>query len=509
MRIKRTIKNSVIALCSYLFLLVIGIGTRKAFLSVFPIEYLGYEGLFSSIFTLLSIAELGASGMFNYMLYAALASNDENELSVIMGMYRTLYRIVGCIVFSIGCILFFFLDYIITENVTDWRYVRIIYIIQLSTTLVSYFLAYRRAIFVANQESYEVVKVDTIYGMFGAVARLLIVLLLRNYILYLVVPLVVNIFSNIHIYIKCKNKYSNIFGYNASIKDFEERGAIKQLKSLLLSKISTVLYTSADNIIISRMIGIGTVGLYSNYTQIYNFGVSAIWKLVGPFNESTGNLINTESEQNSNYFFKAYDFLGYITGTIGWSVIVCCFQKVIAFIYGDRFLLPIAAVVALGADFYVRLRGAAYNSFQNAIGHYEIIKWYGLIGAMLNISLSIMLGIKYGLAGILAATVIANIIIQSGRAHVVYKFLYRDCIKQVIKKELVFAIISGITVLVSYGITVNMNDIAGLLFSMIFSIIVPGVIIMIVFWKSDWMQSFRNYLRTTIYIVKGYIKKQD
>ena len=80
MRIKYAVKNTVASLGSYLYLFIFGIYIRKLFLETFSLEYLGYEGLFSSIFLLLSIAEFGAGGMFNYMLYSAIARNDNNEI---------------------------------------------------------------------------------------------------------------------------------------------------------------------------------------------------------------------------------------------------------------------------------------------------------------------------------------------------------------------------------------------------------------------------------------------
>lgn len=494
MRIKKTIFNSIISLSSYIYLLFVGIATRKLFLLNFPLEFLGYEGLFGSIFTLLSIADMGASGMFNYMLYSAIAKDDKNEISVLMGMYKTLYRIVGFTVLILGSLLFGCLPYIIKENIQDWSYVRFIFIIQLCNTMVTYFLAYRRAIFIASQEAYKTVKIDTIYSTFSAIVRFLVILIFKSYLIYLFVPLVFSITANIHIGIKAKKTYVSMFDHKAIWNDFKERNAFSQLKDLLITKISTVLYTSSDSIIMSRLLGIVTVGYYSNYSQIYNYGNTVLWKLIGPFNESAGNLVNLGSREKINRFFKAYDFLGVILGTMGLTVIGGFFQRVIGLIYGTEYLIPYLAVLAIGEDFYVRQRGMAYNSFQNAVGHYEVTKFYSVLATILNIILSIVLGIQFGLSGILIATVIANVFIQIGRACVVYKYVINAHLITIILKELLFAIVANTCLVINYIILSHFsNSIVELMIGFLIVSFICIIMIVAVFVKTDMFHCFLLY----------------
>ena len=151
MRIKKALKNIFYSLGSYVLLMVAGIFIRKLFIMHFDIELLGYESLFGSVFIILSMAEMGAGGMFNYMLYRAVAEHDDHEISTLMQMFKQLYRVVGVVVAVLGCILFLFLPLFVNSDVENWNYVCIVYWIQLATTLTTYFLAYRRSILIANQ----------------------------------------------------------------------------------------------------------------------------------------------------------------------------------------------------------------------------------------------------------------------------------------------------------------------------------------------------------------------
>lgn len=510
MRIKYAVKNTVASLGSYLYLFIFGIYIRKLFLETFSLEYLGYEGLFSSIFLLLSIAEFGAGGMFNYMLYSAIARNDNNEIRVVMGMYKKLYALIGIVVFVTGAGFFFLLPVIITDEVSNWNYVRIIYTIQLLTTFVTYFLAYRRSIFIVNQQSREVVRIDTIYKTMSSVTRIAVILVFQNYIGYLLIPFITNIASNLHIYVKSKKSYPEVFGYKASWNDFIVRDSFKQLKSLIVTKISTVIYTASDNVIITRMAGITAVGLYSNYNQIFTFGVQAVWNAISPLNESTGNLLHSESREKSKNFFEAFDFFSYLLGAVGLTVIGCTFQKIIAFLYGEQFLISEFAVIAMSEDFYVRERGAAYNAFQNAVGHYETTKVYSIISATANIVLSIIFGIKWGIVGILAATVIGNIFIQAGRAHVVYKWIFYQKKSVVIIKEVFFLLTANLSFVLSFWLSHRIDsNLWGILICVVISVFIPVSMGCFFYFKSNMLKYMRFYIVCTILEIKNKRKLEE
>ena len=503
MRIKNTIKNSFTSLISYLYLFLVGVFLRKLFLETFSLEYLGYEGLFGSIFLLLSIAELGASGMFGYMLYSAIAQNDRNEISIIMGMYKKLYICIGLFVLFSGIVLFFFLPMIIVEDVEDWRYVRIIYLFHLFSTLSTYFLAYRRALYIAEQKAYVILKIEALYKTINTLCRVIVIFLFRNYILYLFVPFITNLLANINIWLRSKKDYPDIYSYDATWQDFKKRNAFLQLKSLLISKISTIIYTSSDNIIIARLVGIKNVGFYSNYNQIYNWGVQIVWSIIGPLNESTGNMIYSESKDKSKSFFDAFDLASYFLGTIGLCVIVCCFQKMIAFLYGTQYLLTIFTLIALGENFYVTEKGAAYNAFQNAIGHYETNRIYSVLSAVTNVVFSIIFGIYWGITGILLATIIGNVFIQAGRAHVVYKWLFTmEKIRKIVLKEINFFISANLTLLVVLYLTQRIQaNLIGILLSIMISVIIPIVVGILFYFKTSMFISMKCYIMNSAKIV--------
>ena len=504
MRIKNVIRNTAASVGSYVFLFFINIIVRKFFLAYFDVELLGYEGLFGSIFLILSMAEMGSNSMFDYMLYEALAKKDEQEVSIIMGMYQKLYRLIGVVVFTFGMIVYGFLPFFIREDVSDWSFVRIIYLIQLGGTLITYFLAYRRTLLIADQKSYEVTAIDTIYKFVSGLCRIISIIVFNSYLAYLIVPIATNLISNINISKLTKKKYKGVSKHRAKWDDFRKRDAFSQLKSLMVHKISTVIYNSSDNFIISTMIGIKTMGFYSNY-QLINSALSQLLIFfTGSVGSSAGNLMYTESENKKENFYITLDFISFLIAIICMTEMVVCYQKVISFIYGAQYLLPDAVPFILGLNFYVNCRGIGYGTLQSSIGHYETSRMYSVFSAIINVVFSVLLGWKFGISGILAATVAGNCLIQAGRASVVFKWIFAGIERREINKEICFLAVSLGCSYSLNRLSYNFdNDIWSILFCAFLTLIITTILIVVIFGRTHRFKVTWQYVMDASRAVLG------
>lgn len=76
------VKNSVYSFCNYGLLIILSFVTRRALISSFSIEYAGYEAVFSDIFTLLSIADMGMDSIISYRLYEKIVDGRQGIAEV-------------------------------------------------------------------------------------------------------------------------------------------------------------------------------------------------------------------------------------------------------------------------------------------------------------------------------------------------------------------------------------------------------------------------------------------
>ena len=75
---------------------------RIIFIRVLGSTYLGLDGLFSNILTILSLSELGVGTAITYSLYKPLAEKDKSKLKSLMDLFKKVYTVIGLIIFGIG-----------------------------------------------------------------------------------------------------------------------------------------------------------------------------------------------------------------------------------------------------------------------------------------------------------------------------------------------------------------------------------------------------------------------
>ena len=113
-------KNSFLNISTnFLILLtntILSFVVRTVFIKVLGEQYLGVSGLFSNILQVLSLAELGIGTAINYALYDPLARGDYKKVSIILGLFKKIYKIVGIIIACGGVILIPFLPYLMKDN---------------------------------------------------------------------------------------------------------------------------------------------------------------------------------------------------------------------------------------------------------------------------------------------------------------------------------------------------------------------------------------------------------
>ncbi len=118
-------------------------------------DYLGVNGLFSNILSMLSLTELGIGTAMIYELYKPVALNDEKRITSYMKLYGTAYKIIGLVISILGVMLVPFLKFLINKPANIPENIYVLYLLFLFSTASSYFFSYRSSILIANQKYCE------------------------------------------------------------------------------------------------------------------------------------------------------------------------------------------------------------------------------------------------------------------------------------------------------------------------------------------------------------------
>ena len=188
-------KNGIIGIANKLIVIFLAFLGRTIFIKTLGTEYLGINGLYTNILTVLSLTELGIGNVLTFSLYKPLAENDEEKLSNLMFFYKKLYRWIAFVIFIIGICIIPGLRHIVKSTLAS-REVVLYYIIFLFNSAVSYLGVYKSTLIKADQKQYVVDSIFTISRFIVTIVQLVSLIVFRNFTMYLVIMVIGTILQN-------------------------------------------------------------------------------------------------------------------------------------------------------------------------------------------------------------------------------------------------------------------------------------------------------------------------
>lgn len=430
METKNRTKNSIFNVSSnltvYIIKTILSFIARTVFIKVLGELYLGVNGLLSNVLSMLSLAELGVSSAISFCLYKPLAEKDTKKISATMTFFKKTYQVIGLVVLIIGAILYFFLDDIIKEY-DSIPQLNIIYLLYLINTVSTYYTAYKEILITADQKSYKLTKINITFTILLYILQMLMLILFKNFIIYLIIQFFIQIAQKIATNFYVTKQYKEI-DFNSSEKI--EKGTLeiikKNVKAMMFHKIGDYCINGTDNIIISNMINVSTVGFYSNYNMIITTINSLITMIYNNLTASFGNLLVENNKSKSLKIFKKLDFIGFTLYSFCGIMFATLASPFVKIWVGERYILDTITVTLIAFSFFFTGTRVACTTVRNAGGLYNEDKWVPLIQAIINIVFSIFLAKYIGLNGVILGTIISSILPNFYRIFILYKNIFKE-----------------------------------------------------------------------------------
>lgn len=489
MRTKYSVYNSFTSLVSNCLTMILGFVSQAIFIRILGIEYLGLNGLFSNILTMLSFFELGVGNAIVYNMYKPIADNNEKQIKALMNFYKKAYNLIALTVFVVGMMIVPFINFFIGKVTVDVN-IYAVYILFLVSTISTYLVAYKRSMLYANQRNYIINIIHLVYVIIMNVTQLLIVYITKNYYLYLIVKIVCQLIENIVISIITTKKYPILKEIsNEKIDKKTEQDIKKKVKGLLCHKVGGSLVNGTDNIIISKFLGVFTVGLYANYELITRACNTMFSQIISSTTASIGNLLASKDNAKAFDVFKKIRFLNaWISIFTAVSILVIA-QPFIKLWIGDNGLLPLFVLIVIVFNYFQKMQRSTYFAFKDSAGIWVEDKYVPLVESIINITVSII-GVKLiGLAGVFIGTIVSGLSYWCySYPKYVYKNLfdrsYLDYFKETFGYIGLFLIIASLTFYVSTLIVVK-NALLQVVVNTILCLVLPNILICLLFFKTE------------------------
>lgn len=408
-RTEYSILNILTGVGGYFLNTVLGFVCRIVFVRCLAAEYLGVNGLFTNILTMLSLAELGVGSAIVYALYKPLAENDEEKIASLMWLYSKAYRIIGTLIAVIGLALMPFIDLVINEQPNISESIYLLYVINLFNTASSYFFSYRSSLLIAAQRNYIVGGISYIITILQSILQMFFLLKFRNYLGYLLIQTAGTLMYNIVVSYVAGKQFPFILKKAVQpLPKKEQKVLFSNIRDLMIYKVSGLLVNSTDNILITFFKGLATTGIASNYTLLINTLNSLLGQVFNGLTASIGNHNATESGEKRYQMFSFLNMMNF--WIFGWAAlgIFFCSSDLVQLCFGEEYVLPIEIPFVMALNFFTVGMMNAVWTYKHTLGLFHYGRFIQFFTGILNIVFSVLLGTYWGLFGILFATFVAR-----------------------------------------------------------------------------------------------------
>lgn len=503
-RTKNTVINTLAGLITRFSLIITSFILRTVFIYTLGIQYVGVSSLFTDILSILSFTELGISSAISHALYKPIAEKDDKKIASIMNFYRTAYRIIAIVIFSLGLIVLPFLDIFVTDVPNINESIILLFLLYLFKTAVSYLLIYKSTLLVATQKKYLVSKIEVIVNIIKVFIEIVVLMVFKQFVFYLVIEIVASIVQNIIISKRADKENKNLDLYQEEkISKIEFKNLLTDIKGLAMFQMSSSIGNGIDSLVISTFISTTVVGLLSNYTLIKNQIYSMLNQFYNAIVPSIGNLAVEETTEKQHITFKNLYFLNY------WITLFCSISFLILidpFItiwIGKNYKLSMLLVIIISFDFFLDMQLKPIASFRTANGLFKQGQYRPLITTVLNVILSLFLVKDYGMVGVIGATILCRLATQWYDPWLLYKLIFKQSFmkfyKIFLKNIIIFFLAAYLTIFSTSLININ-NLFFDFSVRILACLVIPNLLIILFYRNTNEMKFI---IRTLSNLIKG------
>lgn len=495
MRLENSLRNMKYNIIIHIINLIVQFINRTVFLKILGSEYLGINGLFDNILIILSLADMGMGSVLLYSMYEPLAKKDTSKLKKIINEYKKIYNLIALTILIAGICFVPFLRFFVKKMPN----IEFIFFLYLLNMIVPYLCFYKISIINADQKNYIVSVIQQIFNIISKIFMMSFLLITHNYILYLIIQIIFSVVSNIYITKKAEKMYPFI----KDTKDYKlDKEAKRRIKNdtfaTILHRIGGVVLGGTDNILISTMIGLETVGIYSNYVLIIN-GIKGL--AVKYFLSMSASIGNMNVETSKEHLYDRFRKIFYGNFWIHTFCSICLYFLLNPFIeiwIGSQYVFDSYVVFIIVLMFYFEGMRDTVLNFKDAMGFFSQDKYKAIIEAVLNIFISIILAMKFGIIGIFLGTICSMLCTCIWvEPYVVFKYGFGLNVKIYFKIYFKYVVIGIISFVLTYfaNILIRGNSVVSFIIRFFVTVCVSNMVIILSTLKTEEFRYFLNIIK--------------
>ncbi|MCQ2523613.1 MAG: polysaccharide biosynthesis C-terminal domain-containing protein [Lachnospiraceae bacterium] len=406
MRTKKALINTISGLLYELVAVICGLILPRLILAHFGSRYNGITSSIAQFLSCIALMKAGIGGVSRAALYQPLADGDRQKISSIVKttqqfMNKIAYLFVGFIViFSVVYSFFMSKDFSPIFTAT------LVVIISIST-FGEYFFGITYEILLGADQMLCVFSWIRIFTTIlnTIVAAILIsmdcgihAVKLGSALVFLINPLFIRWYA--------RRKYKIIDNVEADNKLLSQRW------DAVGHEVANFVNTNTDIMVLTIFANVLEVSVYTVYHTVIVGVRKVITSFINGFGAAFGNMYAKKEMELMEKNFRVYELIVFSLVSIIYSITTVMFVPY-AVLYTKgvtdvEYARPLFAIVISLAGAFSCIR-IPYQNLVTVAGHFKQTRNGAFMEAILNIVISVLMVIKFGLVGVAVGTLVANI----------------------------------------------------------------------------------------------------
>lgn len=446
MRSKKALYNTTASIMYEVVAVICGLILPRLILSSFGSAYNGITTSITQFLACVALLKGGVGAVTRAALYKPLSDKSTMEISAVVNATSKFMRKIALI--FLGAIFVFAALYpFIVRKEFDWLFsFTLVLILGISTFVQYYFgLAYQ-FLFEADQRQYVLMIAQICSTILNTVlAAILIKAGATIHIVKLGSALAFSL-NPLFIYIYAKKKYK----IDKTVEP--NNNAISQRWDAFAQSVAYFIHNNTDVIVLTFFTNTKTVSVYTVYNYVIVNIRNIISTMVMGFSAAFGNMLAKGQMKLVEANLKLFELIIFLTTSVIYTtagIMVVPFVLIYTSGVNDiSYHRPVFAILAIIAGAFSCFR-IPYQAIVEAAGHFKQTRNGAIAEAVLNITISIIFVIKFGLIGVAVGTLVATVF----RSFQYAIYLSRNIVKRNIFIFIFHIVINAVVAALTYLIT--------------------------------------------------------
>lgn len=496
---KKALRNFVVGASSELITIACGLILPRLILSNFGSAYNGITHSITQFISYIALMKAGIGGATRAALYKPLAENDTEGVSrVVAATQQFMRRIAGIFVIFVLCFAVIYPTFICKDF--DWLFTStLIIIISLSTFAEYYFGFTYQMLLMADQKQHIVADMGILVTVLNTIAS--VILINNGFSIHIIklASVLISSITPVFLYIYVNKRYKIIKNIEFTKEDLPQKW------DATAHEVASFVNNNTDIVVLTLFSNLLEVSVYTVYHYVTTNLKKIVNVLTSSFAGAFGNMYANKEYKTMNENLGIYELIVYSSTTVLYSVAMVLIVS-FALLYTDgvtdvSYERPVFGVIMCLAGAFDCYR-VPYKTIVTSAGHFKQTRNGAITEAIINIVLSVVLVIKFGLVGVAVGSLCAMVFRTCQYAIYMSRNIVNRDISVFIKRLLISIFIMFIVYSISFVYMKDMNSwLSWIMYAIITTLISVCLTLIadLVFYRKDMF----NFLKK----LKGNLKR--